>query len=219
MNVSLSARVSTHDQEPVVQLGALRAHAAQRGWQVAEEFVDRGSSGAKERRPALERLMEAAWAGQCQIVLVWRFDRFARSVKRLVTALDTCRALGVAFVSLQEQLDTATPIGQAMFTIIGAIAQLERDIIRERVKAGSRARRGHDRLIELGSGGWRKPMKSRSLIAAAVGFIVVAAVVVVNISDERGIGAGDGDRRRHERAPPSSPPTPPDEEDSRESAS
>ena len=141
MKVALYARVSTHDQDPEVQLGALRAHAAQRGWPVAVEFVDRGISGAKERRPALDRLMKAAWAGQCQVVLVWRFDRFARSVKHLVTALDTFRALGVAFISLQEQLDTATPIGQAMFTIIGAMAQLERDIIRERVKAGvARAR-------------------------------------------------------------------------------
>ena len=148
MIVSLYARVSTHDQDPEVQLGALRAHAAQRGWPVAEEFVDRGISGAKERRPALERLMKAAWAGQCQVVLVWRFDRFARSVKHLVTALDTFRALGVAFISLQEQLDTATPIGQAMFTIIGAMAQLERDIIRERVKAG--VERARARGIRLG---------------------------------------------------------------------
>jgi hypothetical protein len=94
---------------------------------VAEEFVDRGVSGAKERRPALDRLMKAAWAGQFQVVLVWRFDRFARSVKHLVAALETFRTLKVGFVSLQEQLDTTTPIGQAMFTIIGAMAQLERD--------------------------------------------------------------------------------------------
>ena len=92
--------------------------------------------------------MKATWAGQFQAVLVWRFDRFARSVKHLVTALDTFRALGVAFVSLQEQLDTATPIGQALFTIIGAMAQLERDIIRERVKAG--LERARARGIRLG---------------------------------------------------------------------
>jgi len=136
MKVALYARVSTHDQDPEVQLGALRAHAAQRGWHVVAEFVDHGVSGMKERRPALDRLVKAAWAGQIQSVLVWRFDRFARSVKHLVTALDTFRTLGVAFISLQEQLDTSAPIGQAMFTIIGAMAQLERDIIRERVRAG-----------------------------------------------------------------------------------
>jgi len=146
--VCLYARVSTHDQDPEVQLGALRAHATQRGWRVVEEFVDRGVSGAKERRPALDRLMKAAWAGQCQVVLVWRFDRFARSVKHLVAALEMFRSLHVGFVSLQEQLDTATPIGQAMFTIIGAMAQLERDIIRERVKAG--VARARARGIRLG---------------------------------------------------------------------
>jgi len=136
MNVALYVRVSTQAQDPEMQLGPLRAHAVQRGWEQLEEFVDRGVSGAKERRPALDRLMKAVWAGRFQVVVVWRFDRFARSVKHLVTALETFHTLGVAFVSLQEQLDTSTPIGQAMFTIIGAMAQLERDIIRERVKAG-----------------------------------------------------------------------------------
>jgi DNA invertase Pin-like site-specific DNA recombinase len=136
MRVALYARVSTLDQDPEVQLAALRQHLAHRGWELTEEFVDQGVSGARERRPALDRLMKAAWTGQFQVVLVWRFDRFARSVKHLVGALETFRSLHVGFVSLQEQLDTSTPIGQAMFTIIGAMAQLERDIIRERVKAG-----------------------------------------------------------------------------------
>ena len=148
MKVVLYARVSTEGQDPEVQLMALRAHATQRGWQVVEEFVDRGVSGGKERRPALDRLMKRAWAGHVQVVLVWRFDRLARSVKHLVAALETFRSLHVEFVSLQEQLDTATPIGQAMFTIIGAMAQLERDIIRERVKAG--LARAKARGIRLG---------------------------------------------------------------------
>jgi DNA invertase Pin-like site-specific DNA recombinase len=136
MRVALYARVSTDSQDPEVQLVALRAHVATRGWELAEEFTDRGFSGMKERRPALDRLMRAAWHGQFQAVLVWRFDRFARSVKHLVTALETFRSMKVHFISLQEQFDTGTPIGQAMFTIIGAMAQLERDIIRERVTAG-----------------------------------------------------------------------------------
>ncbi len=147
MRVALYARVSTDGQDPEVQLAALRAHVAQRGWQIAAEFVDRGVSGAKERRPGLDRMLKAAWAGQFQAVIVWRFDRFARSVKHLVAALETFRSLNVYFVSLQEQLDTSTPIGQAMFTIIGAMAQLERDIIRERVVAGlDRARARGTRL-------------------------------------------------------------------------
>jgi DNA invertase Pin-like site-specific DNA recombinase len=92
--------------------------------------------------------MKAAWNGRFQAVLVWRFDRFARSTKHLISALDQFRSLNVAFISLTEQFDTSTPIGQAMFTIIGAMAQLERDIIRERVKAG--LERAKARGIRLG---------------------------------------------------------------------
>src|SRR5215831_16909584 len=87
MKVALYSRVSTNGQDPEVQLMALRTFAAQRGWDVVEEFVDHGYSGSKERRPALDRLMKAAWTGQFRAVVVWRFDRFARSVKHLVTAL------------------------------------------------------------------------------------------------------------------------------------
>jgi DNA invertase Pin-like site-specific DNA recombinase len=134
--MALDARVSTDGQDPEVPLVALRAHAAQRGLRVGEEFVDRGISGAKDRRPALDRLMHAVWKGQFQAVLVWCFDRFAPSVKHLISALETFRALNIECISLQEQFDTSTPIGRAMFTIIGAMAELERDIIRERVKAG-----------------------------------------------------------------------------------
>ena len=136
MEIALYARVSTGGQDPEVQLQPLRAHAAQRGWIIVEEFVDHGYSGAKERRPALDRLMKAAWSGQFQAVLVFRFDRFARSTKHLISGLEKFRSLKINFISLQEQFDTSTPIGQAMFSIIGAMAQLERDIIRERVKAG-----------------------------------------------------------------------------------
>jgi DNA invertase Pin-like site-specific DNA recombinase len=161
VRVALYARVSTSGQDPEVQLAALRTHAAQRGWEIAAEFVDRGVSGTKDRRPALDRLMQAAWTGQFQAVLVWRFDRFARSVKHLVAALETFRSLRVEFVSLQEQLDTATPLGQAMFTIIGAMAQLERDIIRERVKAG--LERAKARGIRLGRP--RVPVVAEELVA------------------------------------------------------
>ncbi len=145
--VALYARVSTESQDAEVQLSALRAHATARGWEVAEEFVDTGFSGARERRPALGRLMEAAWAGKFQAVLVWRFDRFARSVKHLLSALETFRSVKVEFISLQEQFDTSTPLGHALFTIIGAMAQLEREILRERVLAGlQRARAQGQRL-------------------------------------------------------------------------
>lgn len=148
MKIVLYARVSTDGQDPEVQLQALRAHAAQRGWTIIEEFIDHGYSGAKERRPALDRLIKAAWTAKFQAVLVWRFDRFARSVKHLLTALEKFRSLNINFISLQEQFDTSTPIGQAMFTIIGTMAQLERDIIRERVMAG--LDRARSRGVRLG---------------------------------------------------------------------
>jgi DNA invertase Pin-like site-specific DNA recombinase len=137
VKVALYARVSTlNGQDPEVQLVPLRAHVAQRGWEIAEEFVDVGISGSKDRRPALDRMMKAAWAGQFRAVLVWRFDRFARSTKHLITALETFRSVNVSFVSLQEQFDLTSPIGAAMFTIIGAMGQLERDLVIERVRAG-----------------------------------------------------------------------------------
>ena len=148
MNIAVYARVSTDGQDPEMQLQALRAHATNRGWTIVEEFVDHGFSGVKERRPALDRLMKAAWTGRFQAVLVWRFDRFACSVKHLLTALEQFRSLKINFISLQEQFDTSTPIGHVLFTIIGAMAQLERDIIRERVKAG--LDRARSRGVRLG---------------------------------------------------------------------
>ncbi len=136
MKVALYARVSTTDQTAESQLHALRSHARQRGWEVAGEYVDTGYSGMKDKRPALDKLMKDTWSGKFDAVVVFRFDRFARSTKHLLAALDTFRSLNVGFISISEQIDTTTPLGQAVFTILGAIAQLERDIIRERVKSG-----------------------------------------------------------------------------------
>lgn len=134
---ALYARVSTSEQSVELQLEQLECYRAARGWRPAGVFTDT-ASGAVRGRPGLERLMQAAKQRQCDVVLVWRFDRFARSVSHLVTALDEFRALGVDFVSYQEQIDTGTPLGQALFTMAAAMAQLERDIIRERVVAGLR---------------------------------------------------------------------------------
>src|SRR5215471_11126285 len=126
---------SPYEQNPEVQEVPLRQLAEQRGWTVARVYSDR-MSGAKESRPGLNALMQDARRGAFDVVLVWRFDRFARSVEQLVTALAEFRTLGVDFVSHQEALDTSTPIGKAMFTIIAAMAELERSVIRERVRAG-----------------------------------------------------------------------------------
>ena len=136
---ALYARVSTsgHGQDVGLQLDELRQVAAQRGWEPVA-YVDEGVSGSKDRRPALDRLMADARAGRLDLVAVWRFDRFARNTAHLLAAMEEFRALGVHFVSLREQVDTSTPMGKAMFTIISAISELERDLIRERVVAGVR---------------------------------------------------------------------------------
>jgi DNA invertase Pin-like site-specific DNA recombinase len=130
------------EQNPEVQEVPLRQLAQQRGWILVQVYSDR-LSGAKENRPGLNSLMNDARRGQFDVVLVWRFDRFARSIEQLVLALAEFRALGIDFVSCQEVLDTSTPMGKAMFTIIGAMAELERNVIRERVLAGMEYARRH----------------------------------------------------------------------------
>ena len=138
VRVGLYARVSTsgHGQDVGLQLDELRSVAAQRGWQVAGEFIDEGVSGSTRERPGLDRLMAAAKTGKVDVVVVWRFDRFARSVSHLLEALETFRALKVEFVSLRVGIDTGTATGRMVFTMIGAIAGFERELIRERVRAG-----------------------------------------------------------------------------------
>ena len=130
------------EQNPEVQEVPLRQMVQQRGWDLAKVYSDR-MSGAKEDRPGLKSLMQDAKRGEFQVVLVWRFDRFARSIEQLVLALAEFRALGIDFVSSQEALDTSTPMGKAMFTIIGAMAELERNVIRERVVSGMEYARRH----------------------------------------------------------------------------
>ncbi len=134
--VALYVRVSTKDQNPAMQVSDLRRYAQQRGFEILKEYVDIGISGTKASRPALDALMDAARKRLFDVVLVWRFDRFARSTKHLVDALHEFRGLGINFISYQEAIDTSSPMGEAMYVIIGAMAKLERDIIVERVKAG-----------------------------------------------------------------------------------
>ena len=136
--VALYARVSTTDQSTDSQLLDLRLYVRERGWNIFKEYVDEGISGTKDSRPALNELMNDAKKRRFDVVLVWRFDRFARSTKHLILALEEFKNLGVDFVSFQENIDTSSPLGSAIFTIISAVAQLERDIIAERVKAGLR---------------------------------------------------------------------------------
>jgi DNA invertase Pin-like site-specific DNA recombinase len=137
--VALYARVSTlNNQHPEMQLAELREYAERRGWQIVEEFTDQGVSGCKESRPALNRMMSDACRRTFDAILVWKIDRFGRSLKHLVNALAELAALGVAFISLRDNLDLSTPSGRLMFQIIGAMAEFERALIQERVRAGLR---------------------------------------------------------------------------------
>ena len=139
---AIYARVSTLvGQSPQMQLDVLREYAARRELEIAAEFVDHGVSGARDHRPELDRLMAGARQRAFDVVLVYRFDRFARGVRHLVTALDEFQALGVEFVSYSESLDTSTPMGRAMFSIVAALAELERGILVERSVEGQRRAR------------------------------------------------------------------------------
>ena len=146
---ALYARISTSNngQSPEMQLHELREYCERRGWAVAGEYVDSGISGAKDRRPELDRLMADAHKRRFDVVAVWKFDRFARSVSHLLRALDTFRVLGIEFVSLSESLDTATPAGRMVFTVLGAVAELERSLIVERVRAGLRNARAKGKRL------------------------------------------------------------------------
>jgi len=143
MRIAIYARVSTKDQSCELQLRDLRTYCAARRFDPAREYVDVGQSGAKDSRPALNELMEDARKRQFDAIVVWRFDRFARSTKHLLLALEEFRSLGIQFISYQENMDTSSPLGQALFTIVSAVAQLERDLIRERVSAGIRNARAN----------------------------------------------------------------------------
>ena len=142
MRVALYGRASTmNGQNPETQLIELQEYASRRGWQVVDEYVDAGVSGSKDSRPALNRLMAHAQQRRFDAILVWRLDRFGRSLKHLVTAIAELEALGVTFVSLKDNWDLGTPSGRLMFQIVAAMAEFERSLIVERIRAGMRRRR------------------------------------------------------------------------------
>ena len=146
MKAALYARVSTADQEPANQLAELVRYCQARNWQPVE-YVDHGVSGAKDRRPALDKLLKDARRRRVDVVVCWRLDRLGGNLKHLITLLDEFAALGVAFVSLAEGIDATTPAGKLQMHILGAIAEFERARIAERVKAGlARARRQGKKL-------------------------------------------------------------------------
>ena len=140
--VAIYARVSTaNGQDVSMQTRELRQFAEARGWQIVGEYVDQGFSGAKDSRPELNRLMADARRRTYDIILVWKLDRFGRSLRHPVAALGEFEALGIAFVSLRDSFDLTTPAGRLMFNVVASFAEFERDLIRERVKAGIANRR------------------------------------------------------------------------------
>jgi DNA invertase Pin-like site-specific DNA recombinase len=146
---AIYARVSTtnHGQDVTMQTRELREHCQRRGWTVVDEYVDVGISGAKDRRPELDRLMAEAHRRRFDVLAVYRYDRFARSLRALVNALEEFRALGIEFVSLHEGVDTSTPNGRLIFGIFASIAEFERELIRDRVRSGLRNARAKGRIL------------------------------------------------------------------------
>src|SRR5687767_9374340 len=148
MRAALYARVSTTaGQNPGVQLRELREYCDRRRWEIAAEFTDVGVSGATERRPQLDQLLAACRRRRFDAVVVYRYDRFARSLRQLVNALGEFDALGVQFVSLHEGVDTSTPNGRLVFGSFATIAEFERELIRERVRSGLAAARARGKRL------------------------------------------------------------------------
>jgi DNA invertase Pin-like site-specific DNA recombinase len=138
IRAAIYARVSTSDQSSGAQLAELRAFCARRGWEITGEFIDEGISGSKRSRPSLDRLLAGAESKSFDAVVVYRYDRFARSLSHLVSALASFDSWGVQFVSVSEGVDTTTPNGRLVFGIFASIAEFERELIRERTRSGLR---------------------------------------------------------------------------------
>ena len=147
MKAGLYARVSTnHGQDPELQLAELREYSAKRGWEVSE-FVDVGVSGSKASRPQLDAMMRLARARKLDVIAVWKLDRFGRSLRHLVDAVADLEAVGCAFVSLRDNLDLTTPAGRMMFHVIGAMAEFDCELAKERIKAGLVVARSKGRTL------------------------------------------------------------------------
>jgi DNA invertase Pin-like site-specific DNA recombinase len=187
MRAAIYARVSTvgHGQSPELQLREIREYCAHRGWQIAGEYVDAGVSGAKDSRPELNRLMADAHRRRFDTVVCWKFDRFARSVSHLLRALETFSSLGIAFVSLSEQIDTTTPTGKMVFTVLGAVAELERSLITERVRAGLRNARAKGKCLG----------RPRAVVdAAKISTLRAAGASWSAVTEQLGVSAGTAKR-------------------------
>ena len=183
---AIYARVSTHNgQNPEMQLDEVREYCGRRGWKIVGEYVDEGISGSKEHRPALDRLLSDCRKRLVDSVVVYRYDRFARSLRQLVNALEEFRALGIDFVSLHEGVDTSTPNGRLVFGIFASIAEFERELIRDRVRSG----------LALARSRGRKLGRPRVAVdASRVALLRAQGLSWAAISAEMGIGKGTAQR-------------------------
>ena len=196
IRAAIYARVSTRNgQNPEMQLEELRAYCQRREWQVAGEYLGQGISGAKEQRPALDRLLTDCRKRRVDAVVVYRYDRFARSLRQLVNALEEFRALGIDFVSLHEGVDTSTPNGRLVFGIFASIAEFERELIRERVRSGIAAARTR---------GKRLGRPRTAVDASRIATLRAKGRFWRAIADELGIGKGTVQRAFQDR--PKNPP-------------
>ena len=182
MRTALYARVSTTDQNSDMQQSDLREFASRRNWQIVAEYVDDGVSGTKVSRPQLDRLMADARRRKFDVVLCWRFDRFARSTAHLLSALEEFRSQGIDFVSLNEAIDTTTPLGKMVFTVVGAVAELERSIIVERVRAGVARARAKGKKLGRPNGSKADP--------GQVGRLLAEGVSIRQVAKRLGLGVG-----------------------------
>lgn len=145
--IAVYMRVSTHEQNIEMQQIALSEYCTARSFQIYKEYIDSGFSGSKDSRPALNQLMDDARKRKFDTIIVYRFDRFARSSRHLIQALEEFKSLGIEFISYQENIDTSSPLGKAIFVIVGAMAELERNIIVDRVKSGLKAAKSKGKLL------------------------------------------------------------------------
>jgi DNA invertase Pin-like site-specific DNA recombinase len=181
---ALYARVSTTDQTPAPQLDALRAFAAARGW-AAVDFVDHGVSGARERRPALDALLAAVRARKVDVVACVKLDRLARSTHHLVSLAKELEALGVDLVVLDQAIDTTTPAGRLLFHVLAAIAQFERELIVDRVKAGIRRAKAQGRRLGRPRLHHVDPARARGLLADGLSLRAVARALKTHATTVR----------------------------------
>src|SRR5215469_5782422 len=179
--VAIYGRVSTDGQSVDLQVTELREYAIRRDWRIVEEYLDVGVSGSRESRPALNRLMNDARQRKFDIILVWKIDRFGRSLKHLVNSLAELESVGVAFVSLRDSLDLSSPSGRLMAQLLGAISEFERSLIIERVRAGILSARNKGRRLG------RPPLE---VDHGRIARLRAAGASVRNISEQLGISVG-----------------------------